>query len=156
MAGARDAAAAAHDPEAPDRARPAKRRELRPAALFSHARDVSVAAPHSGAADRPGDSSRACQNDRGKPRTCSARYARMRLVEIGATRYRRVSRNLRSTSYSAAKPNPPWVCRHTLAASHDAFAARYFAMFASAPQGLRRSNRSQAFQRIRSAAWISM
>src|SRR6266850_4342696 len=134
MAGARDAAAAAHDPEAPNRARPAKRRELRPAALHSHAREVSRAAPHSGPADRPGGSSRACQNDRGRPRTCSARYARMRLVEIGATRYRRVSLNLRSISYSAAKPKPPWVCRHTLAASQDALAARCLAMFASAPQ----------------------
>src|SRR5207249_9432186 len=86
-------------------------------ALSTPACALSAAAPHSGAADRPGGSSRACQNDRGKPRTCSARYARMRLVEIGATRYRRVSRNLRSTSYSAAKPKPPWVCRHTLAAS---------------------------------------
>src|SRR5258708_2261386 len=38
-------------------------------------------------------------------------------------------------SYSAAKPNPPWVCKHTLAASQEASAANSFAMFASAPQG---------------------
>src|SRR5262249_41249032 len=47
------------------------------------------------------------QKERGRPRTCSATYERIRLVEMGATRYRRVSRNLRSTSYSAAKPKPP-------------------------------------------------
>ena len=34
------------------------------------------------------------------------------LVEIGATWNSRVSRNLRSTSYSSAKPKPPWVCTH--------------------------------------------
>jgi hypothetical protein len=48
------------------------------------------------------------QNDRGRPSTCSATYDRIRLVEIGATWYSRVSRNLRSTSYSQAKPKPPW------------------------------------------------
>src|SRR3569832_544854 len=47
------------------------------------------------------------QNERGRPSTCSATYDRIRLVEIGATWYRRVSRNLRSTSYSCAKPKPP-------------------------------------------------
>src|SRR3954470_1465183 len=40
------------------------------------------------------------QKERGRPRMCSATYDRMRLVDIGATWYRRVSRNLRSTSYS--------------------------------------------------------
>ena len=38
------------------------------------------------------------QNDRGNPSTCSATYDRIKLVEIGATWYSRVSRNLRSTS----------------------------------------------------------
>ena len=37
------------------------------------------------------------------------------MVEIGATWYKRVSRNLRSTSYSQAKPKPPWYWMHTLA-----------------------------------------
>ena len=41
----------------------------------------------------------------------------MRLVEIGATWYSRVSRNLRSTSYSQAKPKPPWNWMQALAAS---------------------------------------
>src|SRR5204863_5569491 len=89
------------------------------------------------------------QNDRGRPSTCSATYDRIRLVEIGATWYSRVSRNLRSTSYSAAKPKPPCVCRQTLAASNDAFAARYFARFASVPHGWCASNSSQARKRIR-------
>jgi hypothetical protein len=56
----------------------------------------------------------------------------------------------------AAKPKPPCVCRQTFAASHDAFAARYFAMFASAPHGSCRSNNVQAFHRIKSGASISM
>ena len=38
------------------------------------------------------------QYDRGNPSTCSATYARIRFVEIGATWYSRVSRNFRSTS----------------------------------------------------------
>ena len=59
-------------------------------------------------------------------------------------------------SYSAAKPKPPCVCRQTFAASHDAFAARYFAMFASAPHGLCASNSAQARKRIRFAASTSM
>jgi hypothetical protein len=78
------------------------------------------------------------------------------LVEIGATWYSRVSRNLRSTSYSQAKPKPPCVCRHTLAASHDAFAARCLAMLASAPAFKCASIFSHAFQRIRLAASSSM
>ena len=57
-------------------------------------------------------------------------------MDTGATWYSRVSRNLRSTSYSAAKPKPPWVCRQTLAASQDASAASSLAMLASAPHGL--------------------
>ncbi|MCY1430063.1 hypothetical protein D9M71_460010 [compost metagenome] len=77
-------------------------------------------------------------------------------MEIGATWYRRVSRNLRSTSYSQAKPKPPWVCRQALAASHEAFAARYLAMLALPPAFLPASYSSQARQRIRSAASISM
>src|SRR5690606_35657446 len=84
------------------------------------------------------------QNERGRPSTCSATYARIRLVEIGATWYRRVSRNLRSTSYSLAKPKPPWNCRQALAASHDASAASSLAMFAWAPHGWGASNRRQA------------
>src|SRR5207245_8083613 len=96
------------------------------------------------------------QNERGSPSRCSATYERIRLVEMGATWYSRVSRNLRSTSYSLAKPKPPCICRHTLAASQLALAARYFAMLASAPQGWCASNSSQAFQRIRSAASTSM
>src|SRR5690606_13594643 len=84
------------------------------------------------------------QNERGRPSTCSATYARIRLVEIGATWYRRVSRNLRSTSYSLAKPKPPWNCRQALAASHDASAASSLAMFAWAPHGWWASNRRQA------------
>src|SRR2546430_10960165 len=79
----------------------------------------------------------------------------MRLVEIGATRYRRISRNLGSLSYSAAKPNPPCVWRQTLAASHAAFAASCLAMFASAPQGSPPSKRSHALKRIRLAASTS-
>src|SRR3569832_1367840 len=75
------------------------------------------------------------QNERGRPSTCSATYDRIRLVEIGATWYRRVSRNLRSASYSCAKPKPPGNCRQALAASHDASAASIFAMLACAPQG---------------------
>ena len=78
------------------------------------------------------------------------------LVEIGATWYRRVSRNLRSMSYSHAKPKPPWVCRQTLAASQLALAARYLAMLASAPAFWWASIFSQAFQRIRLAASSSM
>ena len=78
------------------------------------------------------------------------------MVEIGATWYSRVSRNLRSTSYSQAKPKPPWNCRQALAASHEALAARYLAMLASAPQGWCASNSAQALQRIRLAASTSM
>ena len=55
-----------------------------------------------------------------------------------------------------AKPKPPCVCMHTFAASHDAFAARYFAMFACAPHGWSASNSSQALKRIRLAASTSM
>ncbi|SST08295.1 Uncharacterised protein [Acinetobacter baumannii] len=77
-------------------------------------------------------------------------------MEIGATWYRRVSRNLRSTSYSQAKPKPPWVCRQALAASQEAFAARYLAMFALAPALSPASYSWQARQRIRSAASTSM
>ena len=70
----------------------------------------------------------------------------------GATWYSRVSRNLRSMSYSAAKPNPPWVSRQALAAAHEASLASSFDMFASVPHGFPASNRSAAFLRIRSAA----
>ena len=56
----------------------------------------------------------------------------------------RLSQNLRSTSYSAAKPKPPWVWMHTFRASRDALAARCLAMFASAPQDLRESNKAAA------------
>ena len=59
--------------------------------------------------------------------------------------YRRVSRNLRSTSYSSAKPKPPWVSRQALAASQEASDASSLAMFASGPQGCPASNSSAAF-----------
>ncbi|MNL75178.1 hypothetical protein D3C87_2009360 [compost metagenome] len=63
---------------------------------------------------------------------------------------------MRSTSYSQAKPKPPWVCRQALAASQEALAAKYLAMFALAPAFLPLSYSSQARQRIRSAASISI
>ena len=44
------------------------------------------------------------QKDLGKSSSWVATKDRIRLVDIGATWYRRVSRNLRSTSYSAVKP----------------------------------------------------
>ena len=44
------------------------------------------------------------QYDRGIPRTFCPRYARTRLLLTGAVMKRRVSRNLRSMSYSFAKP----------------------------------------------------
>ena len=78
------------------------------------------------------------------------------LVEIGATWYSRVSRNLRSTSYSQAKPKPPWNWMQALAASQLALAARYLAMLAWAPQGWCASYSVQACQRIRSAASTSI
>ncbi|MNC91175.1 hypothetical protein D3C83_73820 [compost metagenome] len=55
-------------------------------------------------------------------------------------------------SYSAAKPKPPCVCRHTFAASHDASAASSFAMLASAPHGFFSSNNAAALKRMRFAA----
>src|SRR6185503_8133324 len=58
------------------------------------------------------------QYDRGIPSTCWPMYASTRLLLIGATSRRRVSRNLRSTSYSRAKPYPPYASRAALAASH--------------------------------------
>ena len=78
------------------------------------------------------------------PSTCSATKDRIRLVEMGATWYKRVSRNLRSTSYSWAKPKPPWNCRQALAAYHEASAASIFAILACVPQGWCASNSSQA------------
>jgi hypothetical protein len=39
-------------------------------------------------------------------------------------------------SYSYAKPKPPCVCMQTLAASHEALAARYLAMLACGAAGL--------------------
>ncbi|MNU01226.1 hypothetical protein D3C72_2445630 [compost metagenome] len=63
---------------------------------------------------------------------------------------------MRSTSYSLAKPKPPWVCRQALAASQLALAARYLAMLAAAPALRPLSYSVQARQRIRSAASISM
>ena len=78
------------------------------------------------------------------------------LVEIGATWYRRVSRNSRSMSYSQARPKPPCVCRQTLPASQLALAASYLAMLASAPAFWWASIFSQARQRIRLAASTSM
>ena len=65
-------------------------------------------------------------------------------VVTGATWYRRVSRNLRSTSNSRANPKPPWVSRQTFAACHEASAASSLAMFASAPQASPASNRRAA------------
>src|SRR5437868_12482217 len=44
------------------------------------------------------------QYERGMPSTCWPTYASTRLLLIGATLYSRVSRNLRSTSNSTAKP----------------------------------------------------
>ncbi len=44
------------------------------------------------------------QYDRGKPSTWVAMYDSTRLLLTGATWKRRVSRNLRSTSYSSTKP----------------------------------------------------
>ena len=78
--------------------------------------------------------------------------ASTRLLLTGATWYRRVSRSLRSMSYSTANPNPPWVFSAALPASQEASEASIFAMLASAPHGSPRSKRSAAFQRIRSAA----
>src|ERR1700730_16624122 len=76
----------------------------------------------------------------------------MRLVDSGATWYKRVSRNLRSTSYSDAKPNPPWHCKHALAASQEASAATSNAVLASGPQLLAAANNAQALKRIKLAA----
>ena len=64
------------------------------------------------------------QYERGSPRTRSATYVRIKFVEIGATWYKRVSRSLRSMSYSAANPNPPSVWSAAFPASHEASAAR--------------------------------
>src|SRR5262252_4533593 len=73
------------------------------------------------------------QYERGIPSTCWPTYASTRLLLIGATLYSRVSRNLRSTSNSIAKPYPPCVSRQALAASQAAWEASSLAMFASAP-----------------------
>ena len=51
----------------------------------------------------------------------------------GATVYSRASRNLRSTSYSSAKPKPPKVCTHMSAAAQLASDASSLAMLASSP-----------------------
>jgi hypothetical protein len=74
---------------------------------------------------------------------------------MGAICMRRVSRHLRSTSYSLAKPKPPWVWIVASAACHDASDASIFAMFASAPQGLPAWNSAAALRTIRSAASVS-
>ena len=46
----------------------------------------------------------ASQYERGMPSTCSPMKLSTMLFEMGATENRRLSRNLRSTSYSVAKP----------------------------------------------------
>ena len=61
------------------------------------------------------------------PRMCSLTYASTMLVEIGATWNSRVSRHLRSTSYSRAKPKPPWLCRQASAACQAASEATWHA-----------------------------
>src|SRR3712207_8980198 len=61
------------------------------------------------------------------------------LLLTGEIWYSRVSRNLRSTSYSSTKPLPPCVSRAVLAAAQLASEARCLAMFASAPHGSPRS-----------------
>ena len=60
--------------------------------------DQEFAKRHASALGRIG------QNDLGIPKTCCPTYERTRLFAIGAVMKRRVSRNLRSMSYSAAKP----------------------------------------------------
>src|SRR3546814_15906095 len=67
------------------------------------------------------------------------------LVEIGATRYSRVSRNLRSTSYSSAKPKPPNVCTHMSAAAQEASAASIFEI-----------GRASCRERVCQYVWISV
>src|SRR5207245_11243075 len=95
---------------------------------------------------------RAHQYERGMPRTFCPMYASTRLLLTGATSSRRVSRNLRSTSYSAANPYPPCVSSAAFAASHDACDASSFAMLASAPHGLPRSKSHAALSRSSVAA----
>ena len=75
---------------------------------------------------------------------------------MGATWYRRVSRNLRSTSYSAAKPYPPWVWMQASAAAQAASDASNLAILASAPAGLPASYRSAACLTISAAASVWM
>src|SRR5665213_1658309 len=79
----------------------------------------------------------------------------MRFVEIGAICISRVSRHLRSTSYSRAKPKPPWVCKQASAACQEASAASSFAMLASGPQGSAWSNSEAARRTIKFAASVS-
>ena len=76
-------------------------------------------------------------------------------MEIGAIWNNLVSRHLRSTSYSLAKPKPPWHCMQASAACQVASDASSLPILASSPHGRPAAKRAAARRRIRSAASVS-